>query len=187
MSLLPDPWRCRLAAVACSCVAALLWLAASAVRAADLGPGENLLVVPSAARPFLSISVRVGPPTTRFCDDWQWGGADGRCPAQVVQALGVWRAGSEVPTRLSAYLDLGDPRSAQVRWQGRGRPFTLVLQGGAGDRRWEAELAFSATGSGEHPDVTLPTGLNGRLLSRKVRFLESPAVGGEVTYYGPPR
>lgn len=162
-------------------------LAAGQARADRLQVGENLLTLPASAAARLSVSVWVGPPATRFCDDWRWGVAGGGCPHQSVQALAVWRAGSEVRTHLSAYLDLGEPREARVRWHGPGKPFELVLQGGEAAAAWEAVLAFSGTLSVEDPDIMLPTGLNGRLVSRRVRFLSRPGWGWEATRYGPPR
>ncbi len=163
-----------------------LWIATTA-RADTLREGENILTLSPQAEPFVSVTLWVGPPSAQACDDWVWGVPPGTCPAQAVRALLVTRAGSEILTRLSAWQDLGNPRSAHVRWQGRGRPFELVLHGGEGDTAWEAVLGFSGTGSGEYPDITLPTGLNGRLVSRRVRFVRAPERGWEETRYGPPR
>lgn len=178
---------CRLARHLARLLLPPLMAGTGLVRAEPLREGGNILTLPAPAAQLLSVTVWVGAPATLFCDDWHWGVAAKACPGQAVRAIAVERAGSEVPTRLSAYQDLGEPRRAQVRWHGRGRPFELVLQGGEGPAAWEAVLGFSATVASEHPGITLPTGLNGRLLWRRVRHLQQPGRAWEDTCYGPPR
>jgi hypothetical protein len=89
---------------------------------------------------------------------WIWG-AENTCPDTVVGALEVKVAGEPIFVPLSAFADLGNPRSVRIESRkGKGR-FAIILTGGDAATSYSATLEFRdnllserVVRSGEFPD-----------------------------------
>jgi len=93
------------------------------------------------------VSVRVSVtllPASQPCEaaaSWRWG-AENTCPRSVVGAVEVKVSGGSIFVPLSAFGDLGNPRSARIESRkGKGR-FAVVLAGGDAATSYTATLEF---------------------------------------------
>jgi hypothetical protein len=94
-----------------------------------------------------------------------WGGDVDELPKQIVAAVQVSEGGQVVFVPLSAYGDLGDVKSADLKPSEKG--FTLELHGGNTASEYDAELKFAA----------------GYLVSRKVILRAFPNQRTETATY----
>lgn len=116
----------------------------------------NSICVALAAEPTDKGAARMG---------YRWGGEDIEPPQSMVSQLVVTVKGDDVFVPLSAYADLGSPRTIEIRTTSRG--FELVVNGGDASSAYRALLVFE-----------------GRLLTRrKVQHREFPREAWEETRY----
>lgn len=95
-----------------------------------------------------------------------WGGDDLTPPRWIVGGIKITRGKEQLYVPLSAYADLGEPRSL-VAEPGKDGSFTLTLKGGDAGGSYSARLEFN----------------NGELASRKVSSGEFPKDAWEETHY----
>lgn len=96
---------------------------------------------------------------------YRWGGEDLAPPRTVVYQLSVTESGDDVFVPLSAFADLGNPRTMEVKATRRG--FDLAITGGDAATSYRAALTFEQR----------------NLVSRTVRHGEFPEVAWEETRY----
>lgn len=96
---------------------------------------------------------------------YRWGGEDIEPPQTVVSQLFVVVDGHDVFVPLSAFADLGSPRTVEVKVTGRG--FDLIIAGGDASASYRALLTFEAR----------------ELTRRRVQHGEFPKEAWEETRY----
>lgn len=135
--------------------------------AIDALPNANELVAESGR-----ISVRVtvtSSPESQTCNaatSWRWG-AEGICPKSFVGALEVKLGGMPLFVPLSAFADLGNPRTVSIELHKEKGRFAVVLTGGDAANSYSATLDFK----------------DGHLNERVVRHGEFPEESWEKTIY----
>ena len=96
---------------------------------------------------------------------WRWG-SEGKCPLSYVGYMEVSRGEVSVFVPMSAFSDLGTPRSVSIRKRGRASA-EIVVNGGDAALSYQATFVIRAE----------------RLVERRVRSGEFPASAWERTTY----
>lgn len=105
--------------------------ATNELRAVVGGDGSRIEVTAKLLKTDAGFPFRAG---------WLWGSED-TAPASVISELAVMVDGTHLFVPLSAFVDLGDPRTIKVD---RGdQQFTVVIKGGDAAASYTATLTFS--------------------------------------------
>lgn len=99
-------------------------------------------------------------------ESWRWG-AEGACPSYSSESLTVIVGVQQIYIPLSAFIDLGDPRSIQLEPRKKKGRFAITIRGG------DAATSYTAT---------LELDKN-QVLERVVRHGEFPSQSWEKTTY----
>jgi hypothetical protein len=128
----------------------------SAPSRIEICAAANVICAILVTEPFNKTLVRKG---------YRWGGEDVEPPQTVVSQLTVVVGGHDVFVPLSAFADLGSPRTVEVKVTRRG--FDLIIAGGDASASYRALLAFQGR----------------ELTRRKVQHGEFPKEAWEDTRY----
>ncbi len=99
-------------------------------------------------------------------ESWRWG-AEGNCPSYLAESMIVTVGEHPIYIPLSAFIDLGDPRSVQLEPRRRKGRFAIVIRGGDAATSYEATLELDKS----------------QVLERVVRHGEFPEQSWEKTTY----
>lgn len=144
--------------VTCLCGAPVLGIA--------LANDNELFVESGPVRVTVEVTYLPKSQPCKAASSWRWG-AENTCPNAVVGALVVKVSGMPAFVPLSAFADLGNPRTVRIESRkGKGR-FAVVLIGGDAATSYTATLEFR----------------NNLLSERIVRHGEFPAESFEKTRY----
>ncbi len=102
----------------------------------------------------------------KAASSWRWG-AENTCPRNIINALEIKDSGKSVFIPLSAFADLGNPRTVRIESRKGNDQFAVVLIGGDAATSYSATLEFR----------------DSLLIERVVRHGEFPDESWEKTSY----